>query len=263
MSGEEFHLDYHKKGILKTVPVPDNLGRYYKSENYISHTDKKESFQEKVYQGIKSFMLQKKAAWIEKEIPKGKLLDYGCGTGDFVRFMDSRNWKSFGIEPDVDARKLASEKSQNIFASIEELEEENFSVITLWHVLEHIPDYAEILNSLLEKLQEGGLLIIAVPNHNSFDAKHYKNFWAAWDVPRHLWHFSRRGLKDEVTSNFPVSYLKEKPLIFDSFYVSLLSEQHRQNKFAFISALKSGLISNIKAKASGEYSSLAYFFQKG
>lgn len=262
VSGEEFHIRTQKKGILKTHPVPENLASYYKSENYISHTDRNESFQEKIYQEVKKYMLRQKASWIEKEIPKGKLLDYGCGTGDFVQCMCAREWESYGIEPDPDARNLAEKKSPNIFSSIQELGEEKFSVITLWHVLEHIPNYSEILSGLTGKLEKGGLLIIAVPNHNSHDATHYNNFWAAWDVPRHIWHFSRKGLIEEVTANFTVSYLKEKPLIFDSFYVSLLSEQHLQSKFAFFNAIKNGFYSNIKARASGEYSSLAYFFKK-
>ncbi|WP_227009112.1 class I SAM-dependent methyltransferase [Christiangramia fulva] len=262
VSNEEFRLELWKNGILKTIPVPENLGEYYKSEDYISHTDRKVTVQEKIYQLIKRYMLNQKAAWIEKEVKKGKLLDYGCGTGDFVQHMNSRGWNSFGVEPDHDARQLAKGKSANIFSSVEEVRQEKFSVITLWHVLEHVPDYSKLLQELIQKLDKNGILVIAVPNHESFDAKYYQNFWAAWDVPRHLWHFSRRGVKEEIISQFPLKLVKEKPLIFDSFYVSLLSEKYKGNGTSFLNAIKIGLQSNLKAKTTGEYSSLAYFFQK-
>ncbi len=262
VTGEEFHLENYRKGIFKTIPVPENLSQYYKSENYISHTDRQETLQEKIYQRVKKYMLNKKASWIEKEITTTKHLDYGCGTGDFVHVMNSRGWNSFGIEPDPDAKKLAEGKSANIHSSLETLKEKDFSVITLWHVLEHIPDYQNKLQQLIEKLKPGGILVIAVPNYNSYDAEYYKESWAAWDVPRHLWHFSRKGLKTEIESNFPLGLMKEKPLIFDSFYVSLLSEQHQKKPLPFLRALKTGMHSNLRAGSTGEYSSLAYFFQK-
>lgn len=262
VSREKFNLEVYKDGILKTVPVPPDLSSYYKSEDYISHTDKNENFQDRVYQIVKRIMLSRKAAWIEKEIRKGNLLDYGCGTGTFVEFMESRGWHSFGIEPDDDARSIAHKRSENIYKSLEKLQNEKFSVITLWHVLEHIPDYLEILINLFQLLKPGGILVIAVPNPNSYDAKFYKNNWAAWDVPRHLWHFSREGLKRELENNFSIKLLKEKPLIFDSFYVSLLSEKHRGSSFSFLKAMKTGFLSNLSAIPSTQYSSIAYFFEK-
>lgn len=262
VSREKFKLERSQPGILKTVPIPSDLSSYYKSEDYISHTDKNGNLQERVYQFVKKLMLSRKAAWIEKEVQNGKLLDYGCGTGAFVQFMESRGWSSFGIEPDDGARSIAQKKSKNIYKYFAEVENEKYSVITLWHVLEHIPDYSHMLKNLIQILQPGGVLVIAVPNHKSYDAKFYKNNWAAWDVPRHLWHFSREGIIEELENNFPVKMLKEKPLIFDSFYVSLLSEKHKESSFPFLKAMKTGLMSNLSAISSREYSSIAYFFQK-
>lgn len=262
VSGEKFELIKYKEGVLKTVPVPSDLSSYYKSEDYISHTDKQESLQDQVYQFVKSKMLSRKAEWIEKEIPNGRIFDYGCGTGSFVEYMASRGWSSYGIEPDDDARRIAQKKCKHVYKNLNEIHNQKFSVITLWHVLEHVPDYLEILQRLISFLEPEGILIIAVPNHASYDAHYYKNLWAAWDVPRHLWHFTSDGIKNEMEDNFTLRLLKEKPLIFDSYYVSLLSEKNNVSSLPLIKAVKTGLISNLKARSSGEYSSLAYFFQK-
>ena len=261
VTGKNFEIRAYKKGILKTFPVPENLGKYYESEHYISHTDSKRTFQDKVYQKVKSYMLSQKANWI-RNISKGtQILDYGCGTGDFLLKMQKLNWEVSGIEPNDAARNLAQKKCGNVQSSLHDLKNQKFDVITLWHVLEHIPDFEGKLDEFKKLLKPNGLLIIAVPNYKSYDAKYYKKFWAAWDVPRHLWHFSRKGILEIMKSkNFKCTL--EKGLQFDSFYVSMLSENNKASKPNLLNAFYRGLISNLKAKQTKEYSSIAYFFVK-
>ncbi|MFV9483502.1 class I SAM-dependent methyltransferase [Christiangramia sp. ASW11-125] len=261
VSQETFSILESEPGILRTSPVPENLPAYYESDRYISHTDSKENLQDKIYQYVKSKMLLKKAKWIEQETAGCKLLDYGAGTGDFLAYMQNRNWNAFGVEPNKDARSLASRKGITIEDNLNKLDARTFDVITLWHVLEHIPDYEEILKRLIAKLNKDGLLIIAVPNHRSYDAYYYQDYWAAWDVPRHLWHFSRSGIAQLLKENDLIEVC-EKPLIFDSFYVSLLSEENQKQKPSKINAIWRGLISNLKARSTREYSSIAYFYRK-
>ncbi len=262
VSGESFEISEFEKGIFKTEPVPENLSRYYESEDYISHSDSKKNFREKIYQLVKSYMLSKKAGWIQNFKRQGKILDYGAGTGDFLNKMKSLDWKVEGIEPNNDARKLAVLKGLNLKPDLSDLGSDQYDVISLWHVLEHIPDFEKKLVRFHKLLKEDGLLIIAVPNYNSYDAHHYNKNWAAWDVPRHLWHFSRTGLESKLVE-YGFNLVKEKPLKFDSYYVSLLSENSDSKISNLLNAFYRGFISNIKAKQSGEYSSIAYFFRKG
>lgn len=261
VSGETFEIRPYKKDVLKTFPVPDNLGKYYKSENYISHTDSKNSIQDKIYQAVKNHMISNKVNWISNLSNGNSILDYGCGTGDFLMKMKELKWEVTGMEPNNAARNLAQAKNSNVHQSLENLAQKKFDVITLWHVLEHIRDFETQLDHLKKLLNPNGLLIIAVPNYNSYDAKYYKEFWAAWDVPRHIWHFSRKGILDIMKSK-GFKCIKERGLMFDSFYVSLLSEENRSFQANKLNALFRGLISNIKAKRTKEYSSIAYFFRK-
>jgi len=261
VSGEKFTIQEHEKGILKTQPVPDNLSKYYESEDYISHSDSNSSLQEKVYQNVKSYMLSKKSTWIKDFIAQGSILDYGAGTGDFLNRMKNSHWDAEGIEPNINARNLGLKKGLKIHSALSELENNKFDVISLWHVLEHVPDFENKLLEFRELLSKDGLLIIAVPNYNSYDSKYYKENWAAWDVPRHLWHFSRIGIQEKLVQ-YGFKLIKEKPLAFDSYYVSILSEKNKHQMSNLINALYRGFLSNQKAKYSGEYSSIAYFFKK-
>ncbi|TBW27735.1 class I SAM-dependent methyltransferase [Gramella sp. KN1008] len=261
VSGEKFEILPAEKGILKTFPVPENLEKYYDSEEYISHRDSSRNIQDKIYQFVKSYMLSKKANWIRAEIKHGNILDIGAGTGDFLNKMKSFLWKVEGVEPNKLARDLAILKGLDLKTDLAHLRDKKYDVISLWHVLEHLPDYEEKLEQFHGLLEDGGILVIAVPNYNSYDSRYYNENWAAWDVPRHLWHFSRKGLTEKL-ENKGFFLLKEKPLKFDSFYVSLLSEKNRQERPNIFNAVYRGLVSNIKAKKTGEYSSVAYFFQK-
>ena len=175
--------------------------------------------------------------------------------------MKSYSWEVEGVEPNETARNLAILKGLDLKDDLSSIQEKKYDVITLWHVLEHIPDYEDKINQFYDLLNEDGILIVAVPNFNSYDCKYYKNQWAAWDVPRHLWHFSRNGLGSKLFEN-GFFLLKEKPLKFDSYYVSLLSEKNKARSSNYINAFVRGFISNFKARSTGEYSSIAYFFTK-
>ncbi|MGA8853807.1 MAG: class I SAM-dependent methyltransferase [Christiangramia sp.] len=261
VSGEDFKISEYETGILKTHPFPKNLSKYYESEDYISHSDSKKSFQDKIYHSVKSHMLSKKAKWIRNFVKHGRILDYGAGTGEFLNKMRTLLFNVEGVEPNETARELAILKGLDLKPELSDVLIKQFDVISLWHVLEHIPDFENKISEFKPILAEEGILIIAVPNYKSYDANYYKQDWAAWDVPRHLWHFSRIGLKQKIEKH-GFELVKEKPLKFDSFYVSLLSEKNKPGSTNLINAFYRGFLSNIKAKHSGEYSSIAYFFKK-
>lgn len=264
VSGEEFQLLINNEfGFLETHPLPDleNLPEYYKSEDYISHTDSKRNLFEKVYHIIRSISLKRKLNLINSiPISGKKLLDVGCGTGDFLNVAQNNNWTVIGIEPNPNARAIANKKTNDSVFDVDQLQrfdKHSFDIITLWHVLEHLPNLHQQIQNLKSLLKESGRLIIAVPNHNSFDAQHYKNFWAAYDVPRHLWHFNKESIS-KLFASINMEIESVHPMTFDSFYVSLLSEKYKRGWMNIFSAFYVGLLSNLKAKSSGEYSSLIY-----
>ena len=199
VSNQKFDLVYNNElDMLETFPKPkvEDLASYYESEDYISHTDSKISFTDKLYQVVKKFALNKKLKLINSfETEHKNLLDIGCGTGDFLLNCKNNGWSVVGVEPNKNARSLAETKlSENntsqIYSELSLIDSEKFDVITLWHVLEHIPNLNEYISKLKLLLKPNGVLIVAVPNYKCYDAKFYREFWAAYDVPRHLWHFS-------------------------------------------------------------------------
>lgn len=265
VSYQNFELRREKRyDLLATFPKPENdkLPEFYKSEKYISHTDSNSTLFEKAYQKVKTFMLQKKLKWIEDEKEVGgKLLDVGAGTGDFLAEAKRRGWNVSGAEPNSRAREMASKKGISLKENTGEFLDGEFDVITLWHVLEHVPDLEIQIKELSRLLKKDGLLVIAVPNFKSYDAKVYKEHWAAFDVPRHLYHFSRSSIQT-IFSEFDFEVISEKGLPFDSFYVSLLSEKYRSGTSNPVKAFFTGFVSNLKARSSGEYSSVTYFLKK-
>ncbi|MGB0787905.1 MAG: class I SAM-dependent methyltransferase [Marinirhabdus sp.] len=264
VSGETFQLFSNGAGsILKTVPQPaeEDLAKYYESDAYISHTDGKKGIVPLLYQTVKKHTLKKKVSLITNlNNGAGTVLDVGAGTGDFLNSAQQKGWGVFGVEVNEKAKQLATLKNIKMESSLSAFKNKTFDVITLWHVLEHIPNLGETIAQLKELLVKNGTLIIAVPNYNSFDAKYYKQFWAAYDVPRHLWHFSRKGLPKLLAPNFSLE--KIKPMFFDSFYVSLLSEKYRSQRSFSVRALCVGFWSNISAWRTKEYSSHIYCFKK-
>lgn len=265
VTGENFELIYdEEKDMLIThpSPKPSDIDRFYKSENYISHTDSKKNIIDKIYHAVKKYMLRKKLSWINKKFPlKGRILDIGAGTGDFLVEAKNSGWKVSGIEPNDQARFKAEQKGINLSANVDSFKSNKFDVITLWHVFEHVHDLRTQLIEFEHLLKKNGLLVIAVPNFKSYDAQYYKEYWAAYDVPRHLWHFSQNSFR-HLMAGTSFKQSDSKPLIFDSFYVSLLSEKYRSGKSRLIKSFLIGLKSNLKARTTSEYSSIAYFFRK-
>jgi len=264
-SGERFAVVWDDQlELLRTDPLPekDKLSTYYQSEDYISHTDNKRGFLPTLYRWVRAYTLRKKTRLINRMKPeKGRLLDIGTGTGAFLEVARKSGWDVCGVEPSDMAARSARNKGLDILERIDDLDtNSSFDVITLWHVLEHLPDLKEAVQKIKLLLKPGGVLIIAVPNHLSYDAKYYGPFWAGFDVPRHLWHFSKKSLppifKPELLS------ASVRPMIFDAFYVSLLSEKYKGKKGIMARAFFIGLWSNLKAMSSGEYSSLIYIFNK-
>ena len=264
VTDEEFSLVFDpKREMLLTNPQPEvnQLSKYYESEEYISHTDNKKGIVSFLYQTVKKRALQNKLNLITTlKKDANSILDIGAGTGDFLKYIQSENKSVFGIEPNKKARELASNKGINLEESIEDFKGKTFDVITMWHVLEHVPNLEETIQKIESLLNPNGILIIAVPNYNSFDAAYYKNYWAAFDAPRHLWHFSRNTMKKIFSKNLILE--KTKPMIFDSFYVSLLSEKNKTGNQNLVKAFFIGLRSNISALKSKEYSSLIYCYKK-
>lgn len=269
VSNKKFDLMYNAEfKMLETFPKPKGreLAEFYESSAYISHTDAKKSVVDKVYQLVKKYALQNKLKLINSfQTTEKKLLDVGCGTGDFLLTCKTNGWNVVGVEPNKNAQELAvsklnKNKNTEIVSDINEVTSQQFDVITLWHVLEHVPDLEIYILKLKTLLKPNGVLVIAVPNYKSYDAMHYKQFWAAFDVPRHLWHFSKKSIQLLFT-NYKMKVTKIIPMKFDSFYVSLLSEKYKTGNSNYLSAFYIGLLSNFKAMRSKEYSSLIYLIK--
>ncbi|WP_340200992.1 class I SAM-dependent methyltransferase [Ascidiimonas sp. W6] len=259
VSGEEFELVYDAVfDMLKTDPVPDNLEAYYNSEAYISHTDGKRTLFEKVYQWVKNYTLANKLSYLEKHHhSKGRLLDIGAGTGDFLVEAKTSGWEVSGIEPNEDARARAENKGIQLNPDLDDLIENKFHAITMWHVLEHIQDLDKQIESLRKVLVSNGTLFVAVPNFKSYDALHYKQYWAAYDVPRHLWHFSQTSIQ-KIFEKHEMKVVEIIPMKFDAYYVSLLSEKYKTGKMNVMKAFFTGFVSNWKGNKTKQYSSLIY-----
>lgn len=263
VSKEIFELHHNPEyDLLITFPKPslEKLPSYYESEDYISHTDGKRSLFERLYHIIKNIALNNKVKLINSHSEKGALLDIGAGTGDFLVAAKKEGWKTTGIEPSLKAKTIAISKGVDFVDNLTDLNDHSFDVITMWHVLEHVPNLEEYLVALKRLLKPTGTILIAVPNFKSFDANYYGRFWAAYDVPRHIWHFSKTTIK-KLFSEKGMNLVEVLPMKFDSFYVSLLSEKYKTGKMNFIRAFFVGLKSNSSAKKSKEYSSHIYIIK--
>ena len=264
VTGESFALVKCRNcKLVFTNPRPEksNLFNYYKSAQYISHTDQANSLIHLLYKIIRTYTLKKKIALIRKiNTAKGSILDYGCGTGNFVKAATDAGWQVFGYEPDKDARRVATSKNKSVILESLKKIPENLDVITAWHVLEHVADLKTTIMALKKKVKTGGHLFIAVPNHHSYDAEHYQENWAAYDVPRHLYHFNKNFM-NFLIKKYKFTLIDIQPMKFDSYYVSMLSEKYK-NGGNIMKALKIGYESNSKASKTKEYSSLIYITEK-
>ena len=266
LSQETFELrETEIAGVFKTLPVPSDLTPYYNSKNYISHHQDTGSLKEKFYKYLQGFNLKYKKNIVSKFVKKdSRILDYGCGAGEFLKYIE-KDYQTLGFEPNESARNSATNKltTTNIISSIDAIQNQTLDAITLWHVFEHIENQDEVLNQFHQKLKQGGILIIAVPNPDSFDAKHYGKFWAAYDVPRHIYHFTKTGMENLIKSKQENWQLKKiSPLLLDSFYISMLSEKYKQSTLFWLKGFLFGAISNFKASKNNEFSSLIYLIEK-
>lgn len=231
---------------LATYPIPDTsiLSEYYDHPDYHSHNEDQNNFTSRVFHGIKTINTKYKIHIVKNNVTeRNSILDYGCGTGYFLQNIKKKFENIQGIEPNPQAKQLAQKRSIPVVSARENTNGTPYSCITLWHVLEHIPDLDTTLQWLHSHLTEQGTLFIAVPNHASYDACYYKTHWAGWDVPRHLWHFTKPTLTSLLEEHH-FRVIKFLPLPFDAFYVSLLSERYQNNSHPMLQAILRGFISN-------------------
>ena len=270
VSHETFSLKKCKScNLIVTSPRPedDRLSEYYQSDEYISHSSKASTLIDRIYLIARSYTLKWKLGIIDKyKLPKKTILDFGCGTGDFLKTCRDAGWTVEGIEPSPIAREKAIEKTgAPILNGFSIDHSKRFGTITLWHVLEHVPDPNSLISNLSLSLEDDGTVFIAVPNHESFDALYYKEYWAGYDVPRHLWHFSKENM-NKLLSNNRLQIKEIIPMKLDAYYVSMLSEKYKNNSktnlISLLRAIFKGLRSNHKGNKTGEYSSLIYVAKK-
>lgn len=261
ISKEVFNIDTCITcGFQFTNPIPtkDTIGIYYESQDYISHSDTNKGIVNKLYHWVRKRSNQSKIALVNAQSKTKKILDIGCGTGYFLKACQEVGWEVEGMEPDDKARLLATENiGKKVYKQLEDINGKQFSVISLWHVLEHIHELDKTLTKITSLLQSKGTLIIAVPNIESYDALHYKEDWAALDVPRHLYHFRKEDMI-RLIENQGFKLKEIKPMVFDSFYVSMLSEKYQNGKTNYLKAFIVGMLSNSNARKTMNYSSLIY-----
>ena len=235
--------------FTQNIPDEAEIIRYYQSENYISHSDTTKGLINNLYHKVRAKTLKNKRDLIKKYTGKdiGNILDIGSGTGAFIHTMRQAGWNVTGLEPDETARR----NSENLYGILPQKTEELFTIntrfdaITLWHVLEHVHSLHEYMEQFKKLLNPGGKIFIAVPNYTSYDADHYMEYWAAYDVPRHLYHFSPRSI-EKLFALHSMKVVKMKPMWYDSVYVSMLSEKYKTGEPNAVKGAITGAISNIK-----------------
>jgi len=249
--------------LVYTTPRPalEVIGDYYKSEEYVSHSSTKKGVVNNVYNKVRNYTLNKKVKLVQRLVSGNELLDIGAGTGHFLNRAQENGFSALGLEPDEDARRVAVEQNKVELKSLDELYNlptSGFDCITMWHVLEHVYNLKDDSQQISSLIKTGGVWIIAVPNHTSFDARHYGAFWAAYDVPRHLYHFSPASIVPFV-EQFGFELEEQLPMKFDAYYVSMLSEKYKGG--SLLNALRIGWLSNMRSK-NGKCSSQIYVFRK-
>ena len=270
VSGERYeiwHCDDCTLRFTQNCPNSDSIGQYYHSDNYVSHSDTTRGFINQLYHIIRNYTLRSKRLLVQKVTHQktGTLLEIGAGTGAFSNTMKKSGWQLTALEPDATARQhalnrygLDLEPTENLFRLTAGI----YDAITLWHVLEHVHSLQDYWKEFTRLLKPEGKLVIAVPNYTCYDAKNYGEFWAAYDVPRHLYHFSPKSM-ELLGLAMGFELVEVKPMWFDSFYVSMLSEQYKNDSGNIIGAICNGLLSNIKSIGNKKRcSSVIYIFSK-
>jgi 2-polyprenyl-3-methyl-5-hydroxy-6-metoxy-1,4-benzoquinol methylase len=245
-------------------PAANEAGPYYHANAYISHSDTNEGIVNKLYHAVRKFTLQSKTNWIEPEKKGNKeLLDIGCGNGHFLAAAKEKGWNINGVELDPETAARASKLTGlTIAPSLAEIAtEKQFQVITLWHVLEHVYELDDYFHFFKSRLNKDGKLLLALPNPASFDAHYFKEYWAAYDVPRHIYHFTPATIS-ALAAKYGFKLKKSRGLIFDSFYISLLSNEYKTGNKRLLHSFFIGLISNVRALlGKPNYSSNLYTFE--
>ncbi len=262
VSGQNFKIYLDENSIIgKTFPVPkrEEMHKYYQSREYYPHSLNKKSFSALLYKTSRKFMYRKKLMWMKSNInQKSKVLDYGCGTGEFVKFLRDNSINAYGYDPNI---KFNEGNSCNYLTNKEKWKKQKYDIIVLWHVLEHTHRPSYLIESLKINLRKSGKIFIAIPNFKSYDSKYYGKYWAGYDVPRHLWHFTRKSiLKLAEENRFQIT--REKWLLLDALYVSFLSEKHRSSIAPLFLGLIVGFLSILKSFFTKESSSLFFIFKK-
>ncbi|MEO6548236.1 MAG: class I SAM-dependent methyltransferase [Ferruginibacter sp.] len=271
VSGEVFDIWECSECTLRftqDVPGEDAIGPYYQADTYISHTDTEVGLVNKLYKHARTYTLNWKIKLVRGSAGlrsgSGALLDIGAGTGAFLYKAFTKGWEVTGLEPDEGARRICKDKyglTTEAPAKLFELSTAQFDVVTMWHVLEHVHGLHQYMDQLKRVLKPTGVILIALPNYTSADATHYREYWAAYDVPRHLYHFSPRAMGILVAKHgMKLEYAK--PMWLDAFYIALLSEGYKNGKANLGGALKNGLQSNLLAvKNKQTCSSLVYMIR--
>ncbi|AZQ43138.1 class I SAM-dependent methyltransferase [Nonlabens ponticola] len=257
------HFDIVKTtidGLLKTMPIPSNLDKYYQSDEYLSHDDSNTGLFASLYKTARNWNLNSKKSLISKYLPEGPMLDIGAGNGELVSYLRENRFDAIGFEPSPLARKFAYQKGIQLLDELPDAQIKSYRVVTMFHVLEHVEDLSEQLHYLSKIVEEDGHVIIAVPNHKSLDAKLFGKYWAAWDVPRHLWHFDKNGIQSVFDGKFEL--VNTKVMWLDSFYVSILSARYKKWPLPLVIGGIIGLFSNIATIFTNQASSHIYIFKK-
>ena len=262
LTNENFTLVKHDKGVLRTMPDLSDiaLSKYYESEKYASH-NRVRGFLGSLYVLFSRMMLKFKFGTIKRHLEKeGLVVDFGCGNGDFLSYVSAQNKKVIGIENNKRAVEVCEKKQIKVLSSVSSVQSK-INAITFWHSFEHLSNPEKVIKAVKKHTDNDSVIVVALPNYKSFDARYYDRFWAAYDVPRHRFHYSKTGIK-QTMKKFGFQCVKTKPMFLDAFYISMISEKYKNNKLFFVKGFVVGMISNLFAIFNSNYSSSLFVFKK-